>query len=259
MKAEPYIVQEKNVSLAWAKVMVKLLTKGTQEISPLVVNIDMPVNADTPDGEPVETSAIRQIADEALEASGKPLCLTTANTIFPKSLWVPGAGCEALFERYGRVLPRLRKVSQNCYGIYFERLIRHGGQINQLRHILETWSGGNHRRSALQAITFDPAQDHTNQRMRGFPCLQQVMFVPDGENLIVSGVYGVQYIFDRAYGNYLGLCSLGQFMAHEMGLRLTRVQCVTTIAKLGGINKSDLTKLEQRLSLAVEAEKNSII
>jgi thymidylate synthase len=259
VKTEPYIVQEKNVSLAWAKVMLRLLTKGMKEISPLIVNIDTPVNMDTPDGEPVETSIIRQMADEALEASGKPLCLTTANTIFPKSLWVPGAGRELLFSRYERALPRLRKVAQNRYGIYFERLIRHGGQTNQLRHILDTWAGGNHRRSALQALTFDPAQDHTNQRMRGFPCLQQVMFLPDGKNLTVSGVYGVQYIFDRAYGNYLGLCSLGQFMAHEMGLRLTSVQCVTTIAELGDIKKSDLGALKEHLSSAVEAADRSVI
>jgi hypothetical protein len=42
----------------------------------------------------------------------------------------------------------------------------------------------------------------------------------------------MQYLFERAYGNYLGLARLGEFMAHEMGLRLERVVCFSAVAKL---------------------------
>ena len=48
----------------------------------------------------------------------------------------------------------------------------------------------------------------------------------------VTGFYAIQYIFERAYGNYLGLCRLGHFMAHEMEPRLSKVICIATPAKL---------------------------
>ena len=35
----------------------------------------------------------------------------------------------------------------------------------------------------------------------------------------MTGFYATQYVVERAYGNYLGLCRLGEFMAHEMGLK----------------------------------------
>jgi hypothetical protein len=247
MTSQPFTVEETNLSQAWAKVMLRLLDKGVTEIQPLVVTIQLP------QGKPVESPEIRRVADETLERFEKPLCDTTANTIFPHSYWTPGADRQQLFDRYSRVLPRLRKHTlnqhrPNQYGLYFERLMAHGtGQVNQLKHIIETWQGGNHRRSALQAVIFDPVQDHTHQRMRGFPCLQQVTFAPAPEGLTVMGFYGVQYIFDRAYGNYLGLCRLGQFMAYEMGLPLVRMLCVTGIAELGTTTKAHLKDMAQTL------------
>ena len=99
-------------------------------------------------------------------------------------------------------------------------------------------------RSALQAAIFDPTKDHTNQRMRGFPCLQQVAFAPQGaDGLMVTGLYATQYIFERAYGNYLGLCRLGRFMAQEMGKQLTQVTCVASPAKGGDKTKGYLREL----------------
>jgi len=77
--------------------------------------------------------------------------------------------------------------------------------------------------------------------------MQQVSFAPIGrEDLIVTGVYVSQYLFPRAYGNYLGLCRLGQFMAKQIGRRRVRVNCIATIAMRG----SPKAQLE-RLSVAV--------
>jgi hypothetical protein len=47
----------------------------------------------------------------------------------------------------------------------------------------------------------------------------------------VNALYAAQYMVERAYGNYLGLCRLGQFVAHEMELRLARLTCFTGIAE----------------------------
>ena len=153
-------------------------------------------------------------------------------------------------QRYRRIMPRVLRDRRNRYGVYFQRLIAYGhddtynGGVNQLEHVIQTWRGGNHRRSALQAAIFDPTKDHTNQRMRGFPCLQQVAFAPqDADGLMVTGLYATQYMFERAYGNYLGLCRLGRFMAQEMGKQLTQVTCVASPANGGNKTKSYLREL----------------
>ena len=90
----------------------------------------------------------------------------------------------------------------------------------------------------LQASIFDPARDHVRQAQLVFPCLQHVSFVPQGTTLMVNAFYATQQIFEKAYGNYLGLCRLGQFMAHEMGLTFNCLNCFTGVEKLDTIPKS---------------------
>ncbi|MFG3594491.1 hypothetical protein ACFXS9_20745 [Bradyrhizobium sp. RDI18] len=91
----------------------------------------------------------------------------------------------------------------------------------------------------LQATTFDPGRDHVASAQLGFPCLQQVSFEPTSAGLVTNAFYATQQIFDKAYGNYLGLAQLGAFMAHEMGMPLARVNVMVGIAKLERITKSD--------------------
>ena len=43
----------------------------------------------------------------------------------------------------------------------------------------------------------------------------------------------------KAYGNYLGIAQLGAFMAHEMKIKLLRMNVVVGVAKFERIPKSD--------------------
>ena len=245
------LVEENNLSVAWAKVFLKVLQEG--EVSPVVVAMK-----DIGDEGPDEVSDIRSAVDELLEQDGKGLsCNTVANTIFP-SIWNPDADRQELYDRYLRILPKLRKDPRNKYGIYFQRLISYGadgklgGGFNQLEHIIQTWHKGNHRRTALQAGLFDPLRDHTHQPVRGFPCLQQVSFARCGKDrLSITGYYATQYVVERAYGNYLGLCRLGQFMAHELGLRFDQMTCIATPVKRDRTKKS-VKGLAERVQQALE-------
>src|SRR5205823_13372804 len=73
---------------------------------------------------------------------------------------------------------------------------------------------------------------------------QQVSFTYDDDNrLAVNAYYPTQYIFDRAYGNYLGLCHLGNFMARELGLIMVRLNCFIGHPELGSIRKGQLSEL----------------
>ncbi len=91
----------------------------------------------------------------------------------------------------------------------------------------------------LQATTFDPEHDHTASAQLGFPCLQHVAFEPTRAGLVVNAFYVTQQLFDKAYGNYLGLAQLGAFMAHEMELPLARLNVKVGVAKLDRISRQD--------------------
>ena len=93
--------------------------------------------------------------------------------------------------------------------------------------------------SMFQATAFDPGRDHIASAQLGFPCLQQVSFEPTAAGLVTNAFYATQQIFDKAYGNYLGLAQLGAFMASEMGIPLARLNVMVGVAKLERINKRD--------------------
>lgn len=228
--ASDHHVEESNLSLAWGKALLLASARGRSEICPLVVH----VTGFKESGEAQEEPTIRGALDNLLMKTGRQSVETVANTIFPASLWNREASRHLLFERYQRISPRLRKVRANNHGIYFERMIAGGPKRhpNQLDFAISTYLARRGvRRSVLQVGVFDPNQDHSAAALRGFPCLQHVSFSPVGGELRVNAFYASQYLVERAYGNYLGLCRLGRFVAHEMKLRLTRMTCLVGIAE----------------------------
>lgn len=261
MPSEILNISSGSISDAWIRAFSTLMIRGVTELTPLVVSVECA------GGEPEPNDTLRSLLDAAVQQL-KPKhqklqpCNTVANTIFPVSLWNPDAenDAEQLFRRYSTAWPLIKRCSQNRRGSYFRRLTAFGpdgcpNPVNQLAHIIATYSGGNHRRSALQAAVFDPALDHVNSRQLGFPCLHQVAFAPVGENgLSVTGFYATQYVFDRAYGNYLGLCNLGKFMAKQLGLELSRMTCIAAVAKLGSPGKGELASLAKQMEPLEEVQ-----
>jgi thymidylate synthase len=248
MPSNVFIPTSHNLSIAWAEVLLKLMERGVEELTDVIV-----IMTDFDEqGVAKEVPAIRRRLDQELTALGKQSCHTVANTIFPQNLWnsAPKDGAQRLYKRYIKIWSSVARCQANRRGVYFQRLIAYapknytGEPINQLQHVIDTYHQGNHRRSALQAAVFDPTRDHSDSRRLGFPCLQQVGFVPvDNAGLRVTAIYPMQYIFERAYGNYLGLCRLGRFMAAQMGLSLVEVQCIATTMRRGSESKISLQGL----------------
>ena len=227
--------------------LCRVIDPGIAGLSPLVISI-----TDFDEQQlPCENMDARRALDRALARFGQGLSVNTvAATIFPHSFWHPGVPRDRLFARYRAMIKRIKKDPRNHNGVYFERLIAYGGAPadgNQLDYILQCYRAGVRRKPALQASLFDPTidlpnqaavfdakRDLTMQRQRGFPCLQHVAFAPDTDHgtMSMSAFYASQYLFKRAYGNYLGLCHLGRFMASEMGLKLDRVTCYVGFAQL---------------------------
>lgn len=249
------IIEGSSVAECWLKCLQKIVEKSGTEISPVIVRID------TSEGRlPSYHSDLVSEINEFIGADGSSV-QTTANTIFPESL---SHGAGNIYERFEKIWKRVKKDPKNRYGHYFRRLTAYGEKspnkekcpnepVNQLKHIIEAYNGTQgreplHRRSALIATTFDPTLDHSTQRQRGFPCLQQVCFVPYNQTKMrVNAIYAMQYLSDRAFGNYLGLVNLGRFMAREMRLTLTEVQCIVSVLELGRkMNKTEAKEIVDR-------------
>ncbi|MGN6369021.1 MAG: thymidylate synthase [Phycisphaerae bacterium] len=237
------------LSKAWAQAFLEALNAPRGELSRLMVTVKIPET-----GVPSELPAIRQLLDEQLEACEEARIETVAGTIFPESMWNPKMPGRALFERYNNAWKRLQRCPANRNGVYFRRLTAFDEDPvkgNQLQHIIDTWHNGNHRHSALQASILDPRHDHTNCQRRGFPCLQQVSFDAQGSNgeegLVITGYYAKQHLFEKAYGNYLGLARLGHFMAKALKLRLTEMTCIASVAAYSELPKHKFQSIAEKL------------
>ena len=256
-----YCPDSGNISLAWALLFEKLSSTSGGECGPVSVVVD---EFDA-NGLPIECRDIRRPLDAALlQLTGKDI-EDVAATIFPFSLWNPKVadGGQHVFERYGRIWPRLKKrARQNAKGNYFQRLVnfedsdQFNAGTNQLAKIISNYKK-THRRSALQATIFDPHRDLAPTPMAGFPCLQQVAFSPTSKGLVVTGYYVLQYIFERGYGNYLGLCRLAAFMAAQFDIPLVKVVTMISFATRSDdkLDKFSLKALQLNLHSVLSSEK----
>jgi hypothetical protein len=240
--AQPVIINDNNLSRAWSRLLLSILDGAGTEVSPLVLS----VTGFDDKGVVPEDRAVRQAVDHLLKRKGRLKVDDVAFTIFPQRLWEMSCGDRnRLFTLYRATFPRWQAMNKkaNGRGLYFERMIMYGRgpcDGNQLEWILSQYnSRAGIRRSMLQATTFDPGRDHVASAQLGFPCLQQVSFEPTAAGLVVNTFYATQQIFDKAYGNYLGLAQLGAFMAQEMDMPLARLNVMVGVAKLERITKSD--------------------
>lgn len=249
--ALPLVIESANLSHAWGRAFLHTFDSAQRQLRPTFVSVTG-LSAQSP----IEDQHVREALDAALEKAEKNAVRVSGLMVFPFDIWHRrGRPSCSKFSEFcvQKLVPRLQALDQrNRYGTYFERMmnftgVRHGQlhQINQLQFVINLLKRPRRSRfSALQLACFDPAKDHTGQAVRGFPCLQQVSVAQDDSGrLAINAYYPTQYIFDRAYGNYLGLCHLGQFLAHETGLEFAQLNCYIGQPVLGDVRKRDLQQL----------------
>lgn len=245
---KPVLIDRSNLSLAWAEAFMSIRSTPGHRLIPLTISFEG-ITDDV-----VEEASIRTALDVALAASNMQKVQTVANTIFPQALWRMAKGDrQAFYANYRENFPEYvaMEPNKNRKGLYFGRLIAYDvnpkdgerlthvpeGTIpengNQLEFIIQRCKKGV-RVSAFQASVFDPARDHTAAAQLGFPCLQHVTFVPDfrERTLGLNAFYATQQLFEKGYGNYLGLARLGMFIAGETNLKLSRVSCFVGVEKM---------------------------
>ena len=238
----PVVIDDTNLSRAWARLLLQVLDGAGTEVAPLVLSL----TGFDQNGQAIENPAVRRALDELLMSKRCIEVENVAFTIFPQRIWQMSRGDRnRLFAYYRATFPRWQAINRraNGRGLYFERMIMYGRgpyDGNQLEWILSQFNSRTGlRRSMFQATTFDPGRDHVANPRLGFPCLQQVSFEPTPAGLVTNAFYATQQIFDKAYGNYLGLAQLGAFMGQEMGIPPARLNVMVGVAKFERINKSD--------------------
>jgi hypothetical protein len=212
-----------------------------------------------------ELDEVRTAVKGLLE--GFPDIETVANTIFPAKL---AASCEdytELRERYLAILARIGKWTPNKYGTYFGRLIDlHGdGQVDQLGTIMrrldavaagakkkktdyETTvvSGGaaeQYERPLAEHCTIN-RMDLPGGRPQQVPCMSSCAFQLDEDTVHLPAQYRNLFMIEKAYGNYLGLGRLLEYVASTTGFKTGSLTVVAGHAEL------DLTSrtIRERLS-----------
>lgn len=166
--------------------------------------------------------------DTKLEEAERIPCRHVATTIFPDGLWrgaTKRGGPERLFDRYNceggfydRLAKRRQATDHHDWGTYFQRLsspsFGSGGvcQLKAAINALRDWK--NKPRGAVHLHTATSAD---SIRPRGGPCLQIVTLhaQPSGgsHQLCACALYRNHDFFEKALGNYLGLCNLLRFLS----------------------------------------------
>jgi hypothetical protein len=235
-----------SVSEGWCKLYLKTFAALDTQLGPTMIRI----LAGDEHGLCEECPAVRKELDSILMTANKPNTNETASIIFPHRVWKNNNwDIEQLSDWYlGSFLPRLKATAPSRFRrTYFERMIDYFslGQENpdhrgnQLKFVIDrckdaTAKGTHFRQSGLQIAVFDPARDHSREPYLLFPCLQQIGFhFPSNETLGLTAYYPTQKLVERAYGNYLGLCQLGEFVADSLGLRFTEFGCFIGSPRLG--------------------------
>lgn len=251
--------EETDLTAAWAKAYLQMRETPGREIAPFAVSIHSPSGIALPNS--LEHPMVRAL-DECLKQDdqGYQPVEMVAFTIFPDRLWKMCGGNRNEF--YREAMRNLRtyttwEPTKNRGGMYFGRMFgfgvdhKTGGSLgyeatkaldasgNQIEHVIRQLKksvekGRTVARMQLQAATFDPFRDLTTSGQPCFPCLQHIAFNTDIEKgeLELSAFYATQQLYVKAYGNWLGLCRLGAFVALQSGLRLTRFTCFASVQKM---------------------------
>ncbi len=257
--SNPKPIVDSNVSVAWVKAVKQTLDTPNSPLCVSITNLQDGIEEDI---------GIRENLDELLKSNNIISARETSETIFPFHWWskkFPPAS--ELTEWYKNIyLPRHRvRVRMSGGNIpretYFERLVAYNGfktnkngklkptKIDQIKRIVDTFKhynsiGKQPSPSKFIATCYNPSTDNTNNSPYFmFPCLQQIGFSFAKSQLTVTGYYTIQYMMKRGYGNYLGLCYLGQFISNETGVPLSRVNCFVGNPRVDAFNQQQLRKI----------------
>lgn len=168
-----------------------------------------------------EVGEIRTAADALLADLKLQGVDTVRNTIFPYETAIDVASPEALREEYLEMYPDLRRLGSER-GTYFGRIVAYpradGTEGNQLLETLRKLTAarkGTRWTSTYEVNIYNEQKDA--KITRSFPCMSHLAYHVDGDRLDCLATYRSHDLIDKAYGNYLGLAQLQEYLAAQSG------------------------------------------
>ncbi|MEU8353347.1 hypothetical protein, partial [Streptomyces sp. NPDC048845] len=226
-----FTVTERDITQAWVAACNKLDRKDNPDRTGLhtVVRIADPTSDDP---------MFRAELDRLRTARGLWPLETVASTLFPAALAARSAGPDDLAERYRRMYPVIKRYPGNHRGTYFGRLVFYPAAsktgIDQLGTVisrLRAQAAGARIAAAYEidiAAATDPEEAgadllvHTagkDNSYIGFPCLSHISLQLHRDRRVhAAALYRSHFMFERAYGNYLGLGRLLAYIAEQAEL-----------------------------------------
>ncbi|MFJ9131291.1 hypothetical protein ACIRJS_45175 [Streptomyces sp. NPDC102340] len=202
---------------------------------------------------------------------------TVVNTVFPAGLAATCQTQSELTARYRAAYPRLRGVRRNARGTYFGRLVDYPGTVDkpepvdQLDRVIRRLD--KLRTTAKWAAVYEAGTVHVDDESldedtpdtvgteapiraaaldaqpRDFPCLSHCSFQFDSStgSVHLAAYYRSHYMFDRAYGNYLALGHLCNWVARQAHLAPGTLTVMAGCARLD-CSKPELGALQHALT-----------
>jgi hypothetical protein len=241
-----------NIGDAWLQAYRALLGASRRQIVNLAVSIAQPLHEDLG----VRGALEQTLAELALRnrENAWHSVHTVANTIFPISLYRPDQrdAVKRFFDRAGTV-SQLHHKRRHEWGTYIGRLIQYdqpnGTPVNQLERFLTLLNGDTNWAYIYEAPlayvgeTSEPTATDVaasdlqligphDRRTRGGPCLAHLSLTSVDGHLHMTALYRRHSYLARAYGNFLGLARLLNFLAHESGRQAGHLLVVGTHAEI---------------------------
>lgn len=232
---KPIIICKEGFQNAWRDVCIRL-KENKWELWDIIVEIENPL-------------LINQEYHECVTEFAKEHNLVkprdVAYTIFPYGIYELSRDSEKLYKDYWRFFKYTRNREHSGWGTYFERMIRYTGgksEVDQLGSIIRAINNRSRNSKAAYTIII-PKPGSENTKPLGSPCLNYLAIRSEysGSRRIINllAVYRNHDFLERAYGNYLGLCKLLEYIVNETGSSIGKVTCVSSHAFVEN-NKTDL-------------------
>lgn len=223
---KPIVICEGNFQAAWRKVCIEL-SKNKWELWDIVVEIETPllINMDY-------NNLVTQFAMDHNLIKPRDV----AYTIFPYGFYYLDRDSERLYKKYWRFFKYTRKKDHSGWGTYFERMISYpieNKKVDQLGNIIKSINNSTRDfRAAYTMIILKPGFENT--KLLGSPCLNYLAVRTEpsssGRAINLLAVYRNHDFLERAYGNYLGLCKLLEYIAYETVSNIGKVTCMSSHA-----------------------------
>jgi hypothetical protein len=252
-------IEGSNTSIAWLRAVEHLLNCGG-ECPNLMVQIANPTQVEAP---------IHAAYEQLLSRHDLLTLKQVIYTIFPLSLYRQvGKDPTKLFERYNRsggIYDRLRRRYPRKFGwgSYFRRMtcypaVDNQGHIvtmNQLEDVLDMLKERERVYKAAYTISIQiPGTD--GRRIRGGPCLNYVALqLRQPKVLHMLAVFRSHDFIQRAYGNYLSLGYLMEFLCEQTGYTMGTLGCLSSYASLSDLAGHDSWPRTAELQILVERVK----